>query len=114
MYSQAVHNGPALPLLALALPLVHLEEEFEEGALGGGDVSVARPAQVLELTHHQVPLLGLEHNAHAGYDVWWTGEWDSTHIIDERPLINTHKHALISTIDDAIICRLHQRLVIEY
>ena len=30
MYSQAVHNGPALPLLALALPLVHLEEEFEE------------------------------------------------------------------------------------
>lgn len=58
-YSQTVYHGPALSLLPLTLPLVHLQDQLQEGALGGGDISVSRPAQVLELTDHQVPFLRL-------------------------------------------------------
>lgn len=60
VYSQAVHDGSSLSLLSLALPLVDLQDQFEEGALGGGDFSMSRPPQVLELTNHQVAFLGLE------------------------------------------------------
>lgn len=60
MYSQAVHNGSALSLLPLALPLVNLQNQFEEGAFGSGDVSMPRPTQVLELSNHQVTLLRLK------------------------------------------------------
>lgn len=58
-YSQAVHNGSPLSLLPLTLPLVHLQDQLQEGALGGRHVPVSRPAQILELTHHQVAFLRL-------------------------------------------------------
>lgn len=58
-YSQAVHDGSSLAFLALTLPLVDLQDQFEEGALGRGDFSMPRPPQVLELTHHQVAFLRL-------------------------------------------------------
>lgn len=58
-HSQAVHDGSPLALLALALPLVHLQDQLEEGTLGGGHFSVPRPSQVLELANHQVAFLWL-------------------------------------------------------
>lgn len=58
--SQAVHYGSPLSLLSLTLPLVDLKDQFEEGALGGGDFSVPCPPQVLELTDHQVAFLRLK------------------------------------------------------
>lgn len=68
LYSQAVHNGSSLALLALTLPLVDLQDQFEEGALGGGDFSMSRPPQVLELTHHQVAFLRLrEQTTHTSF-----------------------------------------------
>ena len=57
--SQAVDDGSSLSLLSFTLPLVHLQDQFEEGAFGGGDFSMPRPSQVLELTNHQVALLRL-------------------------------------------------------
>lgn len=57
---QAVYDGSSLSLLSLTLPLVDLQDQFEEGAFGGGDFSVPRPPQVLELTNHQVAFLGLK------------------------------------------------------
>ena len=56
---QAVHHGASLSSIVLLLPLVHLPDELEEGALGDGRVSVHGPAQELELLHHAVPILGL-------------------------------------------------------
>lgn len=56
--SQAVDDGA--PFAALPLPLVHLGEQVEESLLGVGDVTIGRPAQELELTHHQLALLELE------------------------------------------------------
>lgn len=56
--SQAVHNGASFP--ALPLPLVHLSQQVEESLLGVGNVAVCRPAQELELTHHQLALLELQ------------------------------------------------------
>lgn len=47
------------PFAALPLPLVHLGEQVEESLLGVGDVTIGRPAQELELTHHQLSLLEL-------------------------------------------------------
>lgn len=47
------------PFAALPLPLVHLGEQVEESLLGVGDVTIGRPAQELELTHHQLALLEL-------------------------------------------------------
>lgn len=52
VHSQAVNDGPPLALLALALPLVHLQDQLEEGALGGGHFPMPRPSQVLELANH--------------------------------------------------------------
>lgn len=57
-YSQAVDDGASFP--ALPLPLVHLSEQVEESLLGIGNVTIRRPAQELELTHHQLALLELE------------------------------------------------------
>lgn len=54
---QAVDDGASLSLLTLLLPLVHLQYELKEGALGRWHFSVGGPAQVLELPHHQVALL---------------------------------------------------------
>lgn len=54
-----MHDGSSLSLLSLTLPLVHLQDQFEEGAFGGGDLPVPRPPQVLELTDHQVAFLWL-------------------------------------------------------
>lgn len=54
-----MHDGSPLALLALALPLVHLQDQLEEGTLGGGHFSVPRPSQVLELANHQVAFLWL-------------------------------------------------------
>lgn len=54
-----MHNGSSLSLLSLALPLVDLEDQFEEGTFGGGHVSMPRPPQVLELPYHQVAFLRL-------------------------------------------------------
>lgn len=56
---QAVDYGSSLSLLSLALPLVDLQDQFEEGTFGGGDFSMSRPPQVLELTNHQVAFLRL-------------------------------------------------------
>lgn len=62
-HSQAVYNGSPFSFL-LTLPLVHLQNQLHEGAFGGGYVSVSRPAQVLELTDHQVAFLRLtSHNS---------------------------------------------------
>lgn len=60
VYSQAVHDGSSLSLLPLALPLVNLQDQFEEGAFGSGDFSMPCPSQVLELTNHQVAFLRLK------------------------------------------------------
>lgn len=59
-YSQAVHDGSSLSLLSFTLPLVHLQDQFEEGTFGGGHFSVPRPPQVLELANHQVAFLRLK------------------------------------------------------
>lgn len=56
-YSQAVDHGASFP--TLPLPLVHLGEQAEEGLLGVGNVAVRRPAEELELAHHQLALLEL-------------------------------------------------------
>lgn len=60
---QAVHDCAAFPTIVLLLPLVHLADELQEGALGHGRIPVHRPAQELELLHHPVSILGL-----------WSGE----------------------------------------
>lgn len=44
---------------ALPLPLVHLSEQVQERLLGVGNVAIGRPAEELELTHHQLALLKL-------------------------------------------------------
>ena len=56
-HSQAVHDGAPVP--ALCLPLVHLGQQVQEGLLGVRRVPVRRPAQELEVSHQQVPLLQL-------------------------------------------------------
>lgn len=56
-YSQAVDHRASFP--TLPLPLVHLSEQAEEGLLGVGNVAVRRPAEELELAHHQLALLEL-------------------------------------------------------
>ena len=57
-YSQAVDGRASFS--ALPLPLVHLSQQVEESLLGVGDIAVCRPAQELELTHHQLTLLELQ------------------------------------------------------
>lgn len=57
-YSQAVDHGASFP--TLPLPLVHLRQQVEERLLGVGNVAVRRPAQELELAHHQLALLELD------------------------------------------------------
>lgn len=57
-YSQAVDGSASLS--ALSLPLVHLSQQVEESLLGVGNIAVGRPAQELELTHHQLALLELQ------------------------------------------------------
>lgn len=59
-YLQTVHDGASLSSVILLLPLVHLADELEEGALGDGGIAVHGPAQELELLHHTVPVLRLE------------------------------------------------------
>ena len=59
-YLQTVHHSPALPSIVFLLPLVHLADELEEGALRHGRVPVRGPAQELELLHHAVPVLRLQ------------------------------------------------------
>ena len=56
-HSQAVHDGAPVP--ALRLPLVHRRQQVQEGLLGVRSVPVGRPAQELEVSHQQVPLLHL-------------------------------------------------------
>lgn len=60
---QAVHNRAAFPAIVFLLPLVHLANELQKGALGHRRVSVHRPAQELELLHHPISILGLENQA---------------------------------------------------
>lgn len=59
-YLQAVHNCAAFPAVVFLLPLVHLADELQEGALGHGCVPVHWPAQELELLNHPMPILGLQ------------------------------------------------------
>lgn len=66
-YSQAVHNCASFS--TLPLPLVHLSQQVEESLLGVWNVAICRPAQKLELAHHQLALLELQiqekaHNTH--------------------------------------------------
>lgn len=56
-YLQAVDHGASFP--ALPLPLVHLSEQVQERLLGVGNVAIGRPAEELELAHHQLALLEL-------------------------------------------------------
>ena len=56
---QAVHHGPPFPPVVLVLPLVHLVDELQKGALVYGRVTVHRPAEELELLHQAVPVLRL-------------------------------------------------------
>lgn len=58
--SQAVDHGASLAAVVLLLPLVHLSDQLEEGALGHGRVPVHGPAQELELLHHPVAVLRLQ------------------------------------------------------
>lgn len=51
-------HGASFP--ALPLPLVHLSEQVQERLLGVGNVAIGRPAEELELTHHQLALLELK------------------------------------------------------
>ena len=62
-HSQTVHYSASLSSVVLLLPLVHLSDEFEEGALGHGCVAVHGPAQELELLHHPIAVLRL-HSKH--------------------------------------------------
>lgn len=55
---QAVHNRAAFTAVVLLLPLVHLANELQEGALGHRCVPVHWPAQELELLHHPISILG--------------------------------------------------------
>ncbi len=57
-YSQAVDNSASFS--TLPLPLVHLSQQVEESLLGVGNIAIRRPAQELELTHHQLALLELQ------------------------------------------------------
>lgn len=54
---QAVYNSASIAFLTFLLPFIHLEDQLEERALGGGNLPMTRPSQVLELTDHQVTLL---------------------------------------------------------
>lgn len=56
-YSQAVDNSASFS--TFPLPLVYLSQQVEESLLGVGNISIRRPAQELELTHHQLALLEL-------------------------------------------------------
>lgn len=56
---QAVDDGASLPSVVLLLPLVHLVDKLQEGALGDGRIAVHGPAQELELLHHPVAVLRL-------------------------------------------------------
>lgn len=60
---QAVYNSAAFSTVVFLLPLVHLADELQEGALGHWRVSVHRPAQELELLHHPISVLGLDSQA---------------------------------------------------
>lgn len=64
---QAVDDGASLPSVVLLLPLVHLVDELQEGALGYGCIAVHGPAQELELLHHPVAVLRL---GNTGRTVW--------------------------------------------
>lgn len=57
-------------LSALPLPVVDLSQEAEKGFLGVGHVTVGGPAQELEVTHHQLALLKLQHNTWRGRFQW--------------------------------------------
>lgn len=57
---QAVHHCAAFPPVIVLLPLLHLVDQLQEGALGYRCVAVHRPAQELELLHHPVAVLRLE------------------------------------------------------
>lgn len=59
-YLQAVHDRAALSAVVLLLPLVHLADELQEGALGHRCVPVHWPAQELELLDHPMSILGLQ------------------------------------------------------
>lgn len=54
---QAVHNRATFPAVVLLLPLVHLADELQEGALGHRCIPVHWPAQELELLYHSVSIL---------------------------------------------------------
>lgn len=56
-YSQTVDHGASFP--ALPLPFVHLGEQVEERLLGVRNIAVCRPAEELELAHHQLAFLKL-------------------------------------------------------
>lgn len=56
-YSQAVDNSASFS--TIPLPLVYLSEQVEESLFGVRDIAICRPAQELELTHHQLALLQL-------------------------------------------------------
>lgn len=59
-YLQAMHNRASLSPVVLLLPLVHLTDELQEGALRNRSVPVHGPPQELELLHHPIAVLGLQ------------------------------------------------------
>lgn len=76
-YLQTVYDGASLPSVIFLLPLVHLADELEEGALGDGGVPVHGPAQELELLHHAVPVLRLDRETWTCYnDCVCVCEWE--------------------------------------
>ena len=74
-HSQAVHDGAPVP--ALRLPLVHRRQKVQEGLLGVRCVPVGGPAQELEVSHQQVPLLhlGREQSARGPEHQGSTAHW---------------------------------------
>lgn len=56
--SQAVNYNATIT--TLPLPRVHLGQQSEKCLFGVWDITVGRPAQELEVTHHKVTLLQLE------------------------------------------------------
>lgn len=92
-----MHDCAAFTAVVFLLPLVHLANELQEGALGHRRVPVHGPAQELELLHHPISILGLEgirqqsrSGEKTGIVYWWNSSrlilpaWTSQ---QSRPLL---------------------------
>lgn len=69
-----MNHCAAFPPIILLLPLLQASDHFEQGALGGGSVSVSGPANVLEMLDNAITILGLKTEELLGLLCWgWVG-----------------------------------------